>query len=913
MKLSDLASAFVSPLLSEANRAIRLRLMGQQPLPPGVLLAQRVEIDESLCGELTGHITCISTRTDLPLQALQGLAIEVQLVTDLGDLRRFCMISTGVRAGQSDGGLAVFQLTGRDALSLMEGRCNTRVFRQKSVIDITRVMLDEWRRRSSALAGAFDYVLRLDPSLYPKREFNLQCNETDADFLRRIWKRAGIAWFFRPGEQPQPPGGYTPQHVLVLFDDARSLDENAAGEIRYHRLDGTEQRDSINLWAPATRLAVGKARRSSWDYKTASPQISEERTILDQGESANDLARLLRDAQIEAPHSGDSQDDFARLTRRRIQWHELQAGCVQGGGGVRDLAVGEWNRIAGHAELDRLGGEEREYVFIDIRHRAENNLPKALNEQAQTLLAASEQSVKGWAAAPRDLDQPRYLNRFTAVRRGTPLVPAWNPREDLPPTPRMTALVVGPPGQEIWCDELARVKVEFQGLDAADHAHASGAGTNHNDASSAWVRVDFGWAGADFGVIQPLRVGMEVDVDFMGGDPDRPVITGTRYNSRNPPPSFSNTGDLPANRCLSGIKTREVFGQRYNQLRFDDTRGQISAQLESEHGSSQLNLGYLTQPRSKGRGEPRGEGAELRSDRTTAIRGAQGVLISSDKQSRAVGQHLQRDELIGLARTLQGIVEQLGELADTHQTSGSDPARFRQLVQHLEAWEHGSNTAREQGPGGAPIVAVSAAAGAGVFSQDNLALGAQSHIDSVSAGHTQLSAGQQIRQRAGTGVSTFAHTGNIETVAGKGLVDLQSHQGDIHLTASGAIVLTAGTKVVIQAPEVHVISQGAQTGWGSSAIVEQASGSFTVKAGRFEVTTGGDGTPMKPSLPKSELPFDQRVLLTDLHTAEPLPHVRYRITVEDGQVLEGVSDAEGMTQVFQSDLPYAHYTIELFR
>ena len=133
-------------------------------------------------------------------------------------------------------------------------------------------------------------------------------------------------------------------------------------------------------------------------------------------------------------------------------------------------------------------------------------------------------------------------------------------------------------------------------------------------------------------------------------------------------------------------------------MRFDDTPGQISAQLASAHGHSQLNLGFLTQPRRDGTGDARGEGAELRSDAALALRGGQGVLISSAAQSAASGNQLERGALIGLAHTLQALVEQLATLAETHHTSGTDAAKVRQLVKHLRAWEQGSNTAPGQGP-----------------------------------------------------------------------------------------------------------------------------------------------------------------------------------------------------------------------
>ena len=219
---------------------------------------------------------------------------------------------------------------------------------------------------------------------------------------------------------------------------------------------------------------------------------------------------------------------------------------------------------------------------------------------------------------------------------------------------------------------------------------------------------------------------------------------------------------LPGSRYLSGIMSREIKGQRSNQLRFNDSPGKISAQVASEHGNSQLNLGYLTHPpRYRDglcHGPARGEGAELRSDQAVAIRGAQGVYISAEARLAACGKLLERDGLMGLAEVLKGIQQQLSELAHTHHAEVADGQPLAQLCKHVEHWEEGSNTGSHTGrnaasvnhagaaaeaAGGQPIIAVNAPAGMLLGSGANLAIGAQSHVDIVSAGNTQLSSGRK--------------------------------------------------------------------------------------------------------------------------------------------------------------------------
>jgi len=797
-------------LLVDAQRPIRLRLAASRepravPLD-GLLLVQRIEIHEAVFEGLEAHVTCLSANAELPLAALLGVPVEIQFVTDRGRLRRFCALVTEARAGQSDGGLAVFQLSCRDALGVMAQRLNSRVFRQKSALDISHILLREWLQLSPGLARAFDFDLsRLSPERYPQREFTMQHNESDAAFLRRSWKRVGIGWVIQPG-----PPDETPRHTLILFDDARRLAANAAGELRYHRDAATEQRDAITQWSPARRLVPGRSLRQSWDYRAARMLPAEEASILDQGASGNALARALQDSAIEMPHAGNDLADHARLTRLRMLRHEFEGHCVHGLSGVRDLAAGEWNSVTGHPTLDRLPSEQREYLMVDVQHWGENNLPKQLDERAQSLLAGSA-ALPGWRSAAPGQDERRYLNRFSAVRRDVPLVPAWKPHEDLPPTPPLTAIVVGPQNEAVHCDALGRVKVQFQGLNPEDHQHAQGAGTDGSERDSAWLRVNFGWAGAGFGSIQPLRVGMEVVVQFLGGDPDRPLITGALYNGRQAPPRFSQVGSLPGNRYLSGTTTREIDGRRANQLRFDDTPGQISAQLASEHGQSQLNLGYLTHPRQGGAGEARGEGFELRSDESGAIRTAKGLLLSAWQRLEAHQTQWSADEHRALMDDCLQLFQSLGQYAAAHRGVALDEAPQQQL----------------KADGQSPSASLTAPAGVMLTTPKTLQSYAGQNIDSVARQHLQLVSGGRCAVNAGEGVSLFAHQGGVSAVAHRGQLVLQSQHDDTRIEAAKNIQLSA--------------AGGRLAGLAQDEIVFITAGGAYLKLSGGDVEIGGPG------------------------------------------------------------------------
>lgn len=907
MSLTEMLGSFAG--LNDANRPIRLRLAMDQSVIDDALLVKHVSGVETICGGLEYRLLCVAMKAGLPLKQFNAAPVELQFVTDSGGLRSVCGIVAQAAEGESDGGLATYQLVVRDALAMMEKRINTRVFLGASEIDITNTLLREWQQDNTVLAGAFDFEL-LNLKTYPTREFTMQHNESDAAFLRRLWKRRGLGWFVQAGNSAR--GGAIPVHTLVLFDDAHSLKENIAGLVRYHRDDGTESRDSITAWHAVRSLMPGSVARHSWDYEQAWSTTVQESGRNDQGALGNQFAAALDDYLVDVPHAGDDDRDYRNLATLRMQRHEYEAKYFLAESGVRDLCIGQWIGVTGHGEIDTHPPEEREFIITELRVDAENNLPKSLNDRVRRLFAMNE-----WQSDSASLEEAsaergaRYTNRFTCVRRGIPIVPAFDPRVDIPHAHVQSVIVVGPNEEEVYCDELGRVKVRFPACRPDDHVHGQGAGASDTERDSAWVRVASSWASGRYGAISLPRAGDECLVTFLGGDPDKPVITGRVHGARTQPPAFSHTGDLPGNRFLSGIKSREVNGQRYNQMRMDDTPGQISAQLASEHGHSELNLGFLTHPRRNGKGEARGAGAELRSDSAVAIRGGQGVFITADVRLRAAGRQLSREGLLGLSEALQAIQIQLSELAETHHVEPGDRKALAQLADRLVHLDtDGPGAGGKEATAGQPIVAIDAPGGMIVGSGDNIAIGAQTHVDVVSVGNTQVSAGRKVLIRAAETVSLFAHKLGIKLIAAAGKVEIQAHQDNIELTSAKRIVISASDEIVLQAPKVSIITQGAQAAFGGDSITYQASGAYTINSATFAHRGSGNGEIEALTLPKSAMAHDQRVRINDLNTGEPMANQRFRARLEDGQEIEGTTDAQGLTQILTSSIPFGRYTIE---
>jgi type VI secretion system secreted protein VgrG len=896
MNLNGVLSAVTG--LTEANRPIRLRLSHDKGVADDLLLVKHVSGVESLCGGLQYKLLCVASQANLPTKQFIAMPAELQFVTDRGALRSVCGIVDSVVVGEADGGLATYQLIVRDALAIMDKGCQSRIFRNKNEIDITAEIIGDWRQNNQVLARAFDFNLSYLKTSYPQREFTMQHNESDAAFLRRLWRRRGLAWFFRAGSASAAGSDDTPAHTLVLFDDAAVLEQNAAGTVRFHRDDGTETRDTITAWQALRQLVPGGVSRQSWDYKTARVARFATPGGGEQGPMGTKFATALEDSLIEAPHLGDSEDDYGSLGMLRMQHHEYDARRFEGESSVRDLCIGQWIGVTGHDGIDAHAPAEREFVITELRVEAENNLPKTVGERVRRLFALNRWSQGGPADPAGTLADAnaergaRYSNHFRCVRRGVPIVPSYDPRRDLPDIAPLNVMVVGPQGEEVHCDEQGRVMVRFPGCRPDEQAGARTSNEEITPHDSAWVRVATSWAGAQWGATSLPRVGTACLVDFLGGDPDKPVITAAVHGGTTPPPSFSHVSSLPGDRYLSGIVSREIKGARANQLRLDDTPGEISAQLGSDHAAAQLNLGFLTAPRKQGKGAPRGEGFELRSDEGGSIRTAKALLISAWKRLDAAGNQLSNEEHVALMQDCLDLFKSLGQYAAEHQALALDDTPASALKDAVAGAADGSNVA----PGaakGEPTVSVTAPAGIAVSTPKTIVSYAGVNVDTVAQQHMQLTAGQRFNLNAGKGVSLFAHQDGIVQIAHNGKFVIQSQHDDTTLDSAKDIKATAGKRVVIMAhDEVTLMTGGGAYLKLAGGTVELGGpGALTVKTNGHHWNGPASSPAELPSFGEADLGRTPRLLRpTD---GKPVEGMLFHAELPGEGPISGSSGADG--------------------
>jgi type VI secretion system secreted protein VgrG len=832
--VKSLIASGASPF-QQSNRIITLEL-GAGRIASEQLIPQTVQGTEALSEPYRFEIVCSAPDAHLELKNLLGQPARLGILTGAGQKVLRCGIITHIKALPSDGGSAHYQLTFEPPLTLLKHRRTSRVFQDQSVPAIVQTILDEHIAANPVFAANFAHRFDLSSERYPERSYCIQYRETDFAFIDRLLREEGISYRFehteaenapedegeddsdgelklkRPSwEIPESDAGTHPLVTLVAFDDPFSLPQASQNRIRFHRANATEADDTLTGWTSARQLGIENVTHASFEYKSVRTQVASASTQIDQSALGHDAQSTLEDYDAQTHYYGDDED-MERYARLRQQAHDRHKKVFHGEGNVRQLRVGDWFELTGHPQISNRGQKQREFVVEKLTIVAHNNVPDGPTK------------LKGGDTPPP------YRITLEAQRRSIPLTPDFAHTTHAKPQSngRQTATVVGPlraaseatvpMPDEVYTDTMGRIKIQFHWQRPQEHPEF---GANRDEKSSCWVRVAYPSAGAGWGHQFIPRIGQEVAVDFLEGDIDRPIVTGVIHNGTHTPPKFSGAGSLPANRALSGIKTKEHEGYQYGELLFDDTPEEVRTKLSSEHGKTQLNQGYLIHPRSDGKGAPRGDGFELRTDRHGSLRAAQGLLLSTEAQPEAQGKQLDRDKAqarLDAARTAAATLSEnaQAQLAAATETgpealSVDGEKGEKQALGHLDhlteavrAWENSSNTASpdeaasSSQPGQQPLLLINAPAGLGLTSPSEIALVAEKNLDTVSLRHTQQTTGRRWIHNVGKRISLYvygiASKVNLKLIAAKGHAWLKAQKGDVEIIGDKNVRFYANRK-----------------------------------------------------------------------------------------------------------------------
>ncbi|MFK7089435.1 type VI secretion system Vgr family protein [Chromobacterium violaceum] len=858
MDITALLASFASAF-SQDNRHITLAI-ASDAAGPEQLLPQTLDGEEGVSRAYRFQLDCLSPDGQIELKSLLGHPARIGLMNAEGGEDVRCGVISQARLLGSDGGFSRYGITVEPPFALLRHRRTSRVFQDMTVPDIIKQIISEHQAANPAFARVQTLDIKVDAA-QPSRSYCLQYKESDFDFIVRLMHEEGFGWRFEHVD------GDSPQVRLVVFDDAFSLPAASVPSVRFHRADATEEQDGLTDWQAARQIVAGGVALASYDYQPTSTNHSSDTSQVDQGQAGQALQSSLTHYDAPGLYYASDADQLSRYAQLRQQAHDLQAKTFTGSGAVRGLQAGAWFRLDEHPAHQDDSTEQREFVVTGQRIQARNNLPGDLAQQLQAIAPGLGLQAADPTAAP-------YQTEFQAQRRGIPLTPAYADTPHAKPTSlgTQTATVVGPAGEEVHTDQHGRVKVQFHWQRPEEHPTI---GAGMDDKSSCWLRVAMPSAGAAWGHQFIPRIGQEVLVNFIEGDIDRPLITGVLYNGSHPTPDFSGAGSLPANKTLSGFKSKEHQGGSYNELLFDDTPGEVRAKLSSEPGKTQLNQGFLTHPRSNGKAQPRGEGFELRTDHHGAIRAAHGLLLSTEAQNGASGKQLAREHAQSQINSALSLAQVLGEtaagqLADTMETgpdeidpdNAKDGAKERGHLAHLasalKSWEAGTNTnGGGEVPGQQPVIVLSAPAGIASLTEQSQTLAAGQNLDLIAQRDSNHTTGRRWLHNVGMHISLFVAGVKdkvaIKLIAAKGKVQLQAQSDAMELTADKDLTITsAKQKIHANAKqEILLTSGGAYVRIKDGKIELHAPGNVSIKAGKHDWSGPDQMGPPLPQFPNN--------------------------------------------------------------
>lgn len=494
---------------------------------------RRFEFIESIDAPFLLRVQVDSDDIDLEVLELVGGELTLTLARGATDRRVHGVVVRSELLG-TFGGRLQFALEVGPAVTLAGYGARSRIFQGMTVPEIVVAVLEP---TLAPLRRAVE--LRLSRA-HPVRDFVVQWRESDLEFVLRILADAGIACLFEHGEQAE---------TTVLVDEVGSLrglgfdedGETAPTTVRFVAERGVRPDDEgVAVLGPVRSIAPSRFDVLGWDWRQNPPAAFEASDTPSPSAWPGPLLEDPGTRRLVELAGRTHLDETTAQSRAAGANARQSAARLAGGGDVLAFAAGRTFELVGHP----LAHHDIAYLVTRVVHRA--SLPRS--------------------DEPGHAGDARYVNDFAAHPLALGHSPARRPR------PRAdglhSAVVVGPPTEEVHTDEGGRIKVRFPWNREAPE----------DDGASCWLRCVLPWAGAAYGAAFVPRLGMEVMVAFIDGDPDRPVCTGCVYNGAHSPPYA-----LPEHKTRSGLRTSSSpGGAGHNELYFEDAAGSEEIHLHAQ-------------------------------------------------------------------------------------------------------------------------------------------------------------------------------------------------------------------------------------------------------------------------------------------------------------------------------------------
>lgn len=498
----------------QASRVLKVK----SPLGEDQLLPERMVIQEGVSHLFEIQLSVRAKKEAVKPEELIGRLVDVSVEVSQGDgeagsgvRRPFNGLVTELHEGPPiTRGLRSYAMTIRPQMWLLSRRSDCRIWTDKTVVDIAETLFSEHGIPAPDTSGI------ITPP--PPQHYSVQWNETDLDYLLRRFEEDGLFYWFSHEDG---------SHKLHVADSANGWlgpSPSAQGEGRVRLAQGSSDRNHINDWARRFSYVPGQRAGADWNFETPSMVPGTMTPSLVQ------MPDATKRELYEYPSRIKTVAEAERAQKLRTQAIEADHDRVFGASTSRILEAGR--RFTPY-EVAHPEHEYEEHVIIKATH---------------TIVDRSYET---------NGNEPEYRNSFEAIPSRVPLTP-----HRMTKRPRIegtqVAIVAGPAGEEIHPDQYGRIKLWFPW-----DRKAKKDGTD-----TCWVRVSQAWGGGTWGAQVIPRIGMEVMVAFVDGDPDRPLVTGVVNNPANSVPY-----DLPANKTRMVLRSNTHKGQGFNEITFEDEAG----------------------------------------------------------------------------------------------------------------------------------------------------------------------------------------------------------------------------------------------------------------------------------------------------------------------------------------------------
>jgi type VI secretion system secreted protein VgrG len=733
------------------------RIAISTPLGKDVLLLRGLSGSEAVSQIFRFDLDLLSEKDSIKFQDVVGKSVTVQINTADGGKRYLNGFLSAFSQGPQERHLTAYQAQMVPWLWFLTRTADCRIFQNQKVPDIIQKIFTDLKFH--------DFELRLYGT-YTPRDYCVQYRETDFNFVSRLMEEEGISYFFDHQDG---------KHVLVLADDPaayKPCPNQETARYSFYGPGATYQDDLVTEWHYYEEFRPGAWAQTDYNFETPSTSLA----VTVNGKNPYEIY------EYPGEHNVRSLGD--RLSKIRLQEQTVPAVVSRGTSTCRNFRSGFQFTLQGHYRSDL----NQKYLITAVRHNA-------------------NQGGNYEVGAPGG-DETTYRNTFECVPASTTFRP---PR--VTPTPFVqgcqTAVVVGPGGEEIYTDNYGRVKVQF-------HWDREG---KKNENSSCWIRVSQPWAGQGWGAIAIPRIGQEVIVDFLEGDPDQPIITGRVYNAEQMPP-FA----LPGKAVISGVKSNSTKGGGgNNEISLDDTKGtelinihaQFDQQKKVEH-DERVNVGH---DRTEQVGN--NETITIGNNRTEKVGVNENITIGSNRTEK-VGSN--ETISIGSNRTeTVGANETIHIASNRTETVGSSETVTVSLTRtHSVGVNDMLNVgaAQEVTIGGLQALTVGALRNKTVGASENATIGSN-QTTSIGANQTTSIGSNQNISIGGNLVENIAGNHGEKTA------------GDRSTEIGGAESLQSGKAVTVNAAdEISLIT-------GSASLVLKKDG--TIQLNGKDITIGGSG------------------------------------------------------------------------